>query len=214
MPVDCTDDAFGELADVIIDPHRRSITHLVVQPPGRHDLARLVPIARARIGHEAADRISLTCTVDELNELEPLHESEYLRLGERPADPRWDVGVEAISQMPLSGSLGVNALGAGMEPIAFDPHSTLSFDRIPKGTVEIRRASDVISADGHRLGNVIGLVIERSDQIAELITEHGHLWRKREIAIPISSVDRIESDEVVLAVPYDLVVDLTRGGRD
>ena len=212
-PVDCADGAFGELADVIIDPGRRSVTHVVVQPRERHDLGRLVPIARVRAGPGIADRVALTLTDGQLNELEPLHDTEYIRLGERPSDPRWDVGVEAISQMPLSGSLGVNALGPGTEPTAFDPHATLSFDRIPKGTVEIRRASDVVSADGHRIGNVIGVVIDEGDGIAELITEHGHLWRKREIAIPNASIDRIESDEVILAVSYDLVVALARGER-
>jgi sporulation protein YlmC with PRC-barrel domain len=129
-----------------------------------------------------------------------------VRLGERPLDSNWEVGIQEISQMPLSGSLGVNALGAGMDPIGFDAHGTLSYDRIPKGTVELRRASEVTSSDGHHVGHVVGFVIDDREQIAQLVLEHGHLWGKREISIPIGSIDRIESDEVVLAVSNDELV--------
>jgi sporulation protein YlmC with PRC-barrel domain len=204
-PVDCADDPFGELADVVIDPRSRRVTHLVVQPHERHDLARLVPIGRAHLDLRSNGRVSLDLTVAQLNELEPLHDSEYILLGERPDNPSWDVGVEEISAMPLSGSLGVNALGAGMEPIGFDPHGTLSYDRIPKGTVEIRRESEVTSSDGHHVGHVVGFVIDEQQQIAQLVVEHGHLWGKREIEIPVTSIDRIESDEVVLALSNDEV---------
>jgi sporulation protein YlmC with PRC-barrel domain len=199
-PVHCADDAFGELADLVIDPRTLSVTHLVVQPRERHDLARLVPIGRAQFDVAGGDGIWLKSTVGELNELEPLHESKFVRLDERPVDPCWEVGIQEISQMPMSGSFGVNALGAGMEPVDFDNHGTLSYDRIPKGSVEIRRTSDVTSSDGHHIGHVVGLVIDEMEQIAQLVLEHGHLWGKREITIPIGSIDRIESDEVVLAL--------------
>ena len=49
-PVRCTDEAFGELADVVIDPGTRRVTHLVVQPHQRDEQARLVPVDRARAG--------------------------------------------------------------------------------------------------------------------------------------------------------------------
>lgn len=202
----CADDAFGELADVVIDPSTQRVTHLVVEPHERHDLARLVPIGRAQLDSGSGGRISLDFTVGELNEVEPLHDSAYVRLGERPLTSNWDVGIQEITQMPLSGSLGVNALGAGMEPVGFDAHGTVSYDRIPKGTVEVRRASEVTSSDGRHVGHVVGFVIDERGQIAQLVLEHGHLWGKREIEIPIGSIDRIESDEVVLSVSNDEVV--------
>ena len=44
MPVESTDGAVGEIADVIIEPVRRRVTHLVVQHAHRHEQARLIPI--------------------------------------------------------------------------------------------------------------------------------------------------------------------------
>lgn len=203
--VECSDDAFGELADVIIDPGTRRVTHLVVRPRDRHDLARLVPIGRARLDGPSRGAVSLDFTVHELGELERVHDSEFVRLDERLVEPGWDIGIHEISQMPLSGSLGVNALGAGMEPIGYDAHGTLSYDRIPAGTVELRGESDVTSSDGHHVGHVTGVVIDELERITELVVEHGHLWGKRELAIPVGSIDRIETDEVVLALSNDQV---------
>jgi sporulation protein YlmC with PRC-barrel domain len=193
-PVRCADDDFGELADVVIDPATRRVTHLVVQPHHRHDLARLVPVERARPEGAA---IALDCTVAELNGLEPLHELAYLRLGEFPVDdPNWDIGVQDTLGLPY-----YQAIEA--QPIDYDPHVTVGYDRIPKGEVEIRRASPVSSSDGHHLGQVDGFVVEGDEHISHLLLEHGHLWGKRDVAIPIGAVDRVESDGVVLSLSKD-----------
>ena len=41
--IHCTDGEVGELADVVVDPVKRRVTHLVVQPHGNLGPARLVP---------------------------------------------------------------------------------------------------------------------------------------------------------------------------
>ena len=100
-PVRCTDDAFGELADVVIDPQTRRVTHLVVQPHHRDEQARLVPIDRAQAGETSDATISLGCTVAQMSEFELVRESAYLRLGEVPVeDPDWDVGIEEPLALP------------------------------------------------------------------------------------------------------------------
>ena len=52
----CTDEDFGELADIVIDPIERTVTHLVVQPHRQHHLARLVPITLASAGDDGGRR--------------------------------------------------------------------------------------------------------------------------------------------------------------
>ncbi len=204
-PVRCSDDAFGELADVVIDPETRRVTHLVVQPHRRDEQARLVPIDRARAGETSDATISLGCTVAQMSEFELVRESAYLRLGEVPVeDPDWDVGIEEPLALPPS--TGTGAFDAG--GIDIDPHVMLSYDRIPMGEVEIRRASSVTSADGHHLGHVDGFVLDGEQQIAHLVLEHGHLWGRREVVIPASAVARVETDEVALTLSKDEVGEL------
>lgn len=199
-PVRCTDDAFGELADVVIDPETRRVTHLVVQPHRRDEQARLVPVDRARAGETSDATISLSCTVTEMSEFELVRESAYVRLGEVPVeDPDWDIGIEEPLALPPPA--GMDTLGA----VDVDPHVMLSYDRIPMGEVEIRRASSVTSADGHHLGHVDGFVVDSEQQIAHFVLEHGHLWGRREVVIPASAVARVETDAVVLTLSKDAV---------
>ena len=46
--VRCTDGAYGELADIVIDPLEKRVTHLVVQPEQHDGQRRLVPIQLAK----------------------------------------------------------------------------------------------------------------------------------------------------------------------
>jgi sporulation protein YlmC with PRC-barrel domain len=204
----CADGPFGELADVVIDPGTRCVTHLVVQQHDRHRTARLVSIDRGRAREAAKDRtIALDCSIAEVMGLKTLETVEYVPLGQGPEESsEADVGIEEAFELPPYQSLGVNEFDSGMGPMDMDPHVTVTYDRIPKGTVELRRASDVTSSDGHHVGHVVGLVIEEHGRITQLVLEHGHLWRKREIVIPIGSVDRIQSDAVALTLTNDQAV--------
>ena len=204
-PVRCTDDTFGELADVVIDPISKRLTHLVVRP--RHhegQVSRLVPVELAEGGAEESE-ISLRCTVDEVNRLEAqglesVHRAAYLRLGEFPVeDPDWDVGIQDVLAMPY-----YEADPLGSSPI-YDANVGLTYDRVPKGEVEIRRSSAVTSADGHDLGQVDGFIVDGEGQITHFVLERGHLWRRREVTIPIGAVAKVETDAVTLSLSKEEV---------
>ena len=139
--VHCADAEFGELADVVVDPTTRRVTHLVVRPHNRPDEARIVPVDRAT--NEGA-AVKLSFTVAEVEALDRMHETAYLRLGEFPvADPEWDIGVEEMLGLPYF-------QGIAAEPLEADPHVMYAYDRVPKGDVEIRRSSAVTSPFGTR----------------------------------------------------------------
>jgi sporulation protein YlmC with PRC-barrel domain len=195
--VRCTDAPFGELADVVIDPLARRVTHLVVQPHQDADRARLVPVGRARAD---GDAIALDCSVADVEALEPVRESAYLRVGEFPvADPDWEVGVQDMLALPIYQE--ADGLGTVVDA---DPHVIVTYDRIPKDTVEIRRSSSVTSADGQRLGHVDGFVVSM-DGTVDVVLERGHLWGKREIVIPAASVASVQDDAVTLNLTKDAV---------
>ena len=207
--VRCTDGDAGALADVVIDPTRRRVTHIVVAPHHRHDLARLVPIGRARERPSSGDEpagIALTVSLAELEQFEPLQRSAFLRLGETLIeDPEWEVGVEEILALPYYQSLAPGAVGPGTAALGFDDHITEVYDRIPKDEIEIRRASAVLSADGHGLGHVDGFLVDSDEAISHLVLEHGHLWGRREVTIPIGAVAEIATDEVRLSLSREAV---------
>jgi sporulation protein YlmC with PRC-barrel domain len=189
--VECSDGRYGELADVVIDPVKKRVTHLVVNPHD-DDVERLVPVEL--VAGDGESEISLTCTVAETREFPTVQEYAYLKLGDFPLDdPNWDVGVETVLAMPYyeGGFLG-DAGGTYGAPAG------IVYDRIPKGEVEIRRASAVYGSDGDYLGDVDGFVVDPEDQITHFVLERGHFWGRREITIPISAVEKVETDQVTL----------------
>ena len=201
-PVRCSDGMLGELADLVIDPVRRCVTHLVVRPRHQDTLLgpRLVPIDLSDSGEDGAE-IGLRCTLAEAGKLEPVQELTYLRLNEFPVDdPDWDVGVSDVLAAPYYGPASGQLGGPNIpESVA------VTYDRIPKDEVEIRRSSAVLSTDGHELGQVEAFILDEQDKVTHFVLERGHLWGKREITIPIGKVTQIETDQVTVDLTKDQV---------
>jgi len=74
--------------------------------------------------------------------------------------------------------------------------------------VEVRRASDVTSSDGHHLGKVDGFLVGDDDAITHFVLERGHLWGRREVTIPINAVAQVYTDAVALSLTKDEVGEL------
>ncbi len=194
-PVRCSDGVFGELADLVIDPTNRRVTHLVVQPHREQALAgsRLVPVELADSAGDQS-QITLHCTVHEVSNLEPVREAAFLPLGGFPVDdPDWDVGISNVLAEPYYGA-------GDLAGASYPTNVEMFYDRIPKGQVEIRRASLVVSSDGHSLGCVEAFILDDEDMVTHLVLERGHLWGRRDVTIPIGAVEKIETDQVTLAL--------------
>jgi sporulation protein YlmC with PRC-barrel domain len=195
--VDCKDETFGKLVDVVIDPTSRRVAHLVVEHDRDPWMARLVPVELAEPGDDASGAIALRATVEEVRGLPPVHEVAYLRLDGFPVDdPDWDVGIEEVLALSYYPSYD-------LEPAPID--YAARYDRIPKGEVEIRRASAVNSADGHHLGQVDGFLVDDSQLITHVVLEQGDPWERRVDLIPIGAVARVETDTITLRLTKDEV---------
>ena len=201
-PVLCEDREVGKLADLVVDPVAKRVTHLVVKPHHGAGSSHLVPIELAE-PTEQVGGIVLKCTAQELEALPPVQEVAYLRLGEVPtADPEWDVGVSDVLALPYYDSSGL----AG--PVDAVGDTGIVYDRVPKGEVELRRSSRVMSKDGAYIGDVDGFLVEGENHITHFVLERGHLWGRREVTVPIGAVASVESDVVELSLSKDEIGEL------
>lgn len=192
----CADGATRELVDVVIDSSSSRVTHLVIRPAQHAEDARLVPISLASRAEDGESEISLNCGAADLERFDPVHKFEILRAGERPnEDPKWDVGVEDIVVAPNYAPTAFGDYGGSL-----DSDVTISYDRVPKGEIELRHASSVYSADGHHLGSVDAVVVDDDDRLTHLLLERGHLWWKREVALPAEAISKFESDMLTLGL--------------
>ena len=179
----------------MIDPTSRRLTHLVVERDRESWLARLVPAELAEPGGDSTGAVVLRATAEDVRRLPPVHEVSYFRLDGFPVDdPDWDVGIEEVLALPYYPAYD-------LEPQPTD--YAVSYDRIPKGEVEIRRTSEVDSSDGHRLGRVDGFLVDEDELITHVVLEQGPPWERREVAVPIGAVAQVGTDAVTLRLTKD-----------
>jgi len=192
--VRCGEAVVGKVADVVIDPATRRLTHIVVETP--EEQARLVPAGLVNEETGGDEGVALTCTVEEFGALESIRDFAFVRFDEFPEpDAETDVGVEDVIAMPAYEAVGVGE---------FDSNLGVTFDRIPRGEAEIRRSSPVNSSDGHRLGHAEAFVIAGGN-VTHILLERGHLWGTRDVTIPIEAVKSIETDSVTVSLSKDEV---------
>jgi sporulation protein YlmC with PRC-barrel domain len=182
--VSCSDGPIGKISRVIVDPVAEALTHLAVDPEHRPDLGRLVPLDLVEFGG-AAGEIRLRCTKGEFENLEPAEDTQII-----PAsDAYGGYGAGQVGYMPYygleGGGMAVPGIGGGYGSI--EPQ-VVATDSVPLGEVEIRRGDCVQATDGD-IGRVQGLVIDPgSRHVTHVLLQEGHLWGKKEVAIPISAV--------------------------
>ncbi|HEX2820071.1 MAG TPA: PRC-barrel domain-containing protein [Streptosporangiaceae bacterium] len=186
----CTDGICGKVARMVIDPAARTITHLVVEPKHWSGPGRLVPLD---LIDATTGEIRLRCTLAEFEQLDPAEETQFL-----PGYPDYpDYNPEQVVFMPYYG------LGAGgpMVPLA------VTYDTVPLDEVEVRRGEHVHATDGP-IGRVQGLVIDPdSRHVTHVLLQEGHLWGRKEVAIPIGAVTGVD-DGIRLNLTKQQVQDL------
>jgi len=178
----CTDGVAGEVTRVVVDPVARAVTHLVVEPKGRQGLGRLVPLD---LIDGTGGEIRLRCTLVEFERLDPAEETQFLP-GTRGYEAYGPEQVVAWPWVSLGGTPGVpGEMVSGVS-------ETVTFDTIPLGEVEVRRGEPVHATDG-AIGHVEGLVINPGNyHVTHVLLQEGHLWGRKEVAIPISAVTGVE----------------------
>ncbi len=184
----------GEVRSVVVDPAAREVTHLVVEPPGREGLARLVPMD---IVDTASGQIRLGCTEEEFRNLDPAEETlaEFVPGHDAPVQvlpPGWrDAGWPEVEE-------GSEFLRAG---------ATETVDIVPPDEVEEHSGDRVHATDGD-IGQLRGLRIDAaSRKITYVLLREGHLWGRKDVAIPFDAVARLD-DGIRLSITKQQVEDL------
>lgn len=193
-PIGCRDSELGELADVVLDPGSKRITHLVVRPH-HHELMspRLVPLALAESRGQRAG-LMLRCTLREFDALDPIREFASLPLGPPGVgDPEWDVGKIDVVAPAVPMPMGTSETSYLIEP-------TMVYDRVPKYEIELGRASPVRSCDGHHLGHIVALTIDDKGLLTSFVLERRHLWMRRHFGVPVAAIDGMSTDLVTLSL--------------
>jgi sporulation protein YlmC with PRC-barrel domain len=188
--VSCTDGVAGKVNRVIVDPVAQALTHLVVEPGLGRGPTRLVPLDLV-VGGGDGGPIGLSIAKAEFEQLEPAEETKFIprttsygsfRSGDVLSWPYY--GAAGLGDLDGIGGAG----GAAVEHGSPIPRR-VTYDTVPVGEVGVRRGQPVLATDG-AIGHVQGLVVHPdSGHVTHVLLQEGHLWGRKEVAIPISAVD-------------------------
>jgi sporulation protein YlmC with PRC-barrel domain len=191
--VEGTDGELGRLTDVIVDPVRRRVTHVVVREQTAGARTFVVPVDKITAATRGTVRVA--CSFAELRRLPEFRVTRFV-----PATaPEAQVAVEAEE---VDADLAVSAGTA----LYYTPYVTtddgavaVTEARVPAGELAFSKGARVRASDGHEVGAVEEFVLDpRDETISHVIARAGHLLRAREFAVPLSAVAAASDDVVTL----------------
>jgi sporulation protein YlmC with PRC-barrel domain len=189
VDVHCSDGIGGHSTILILNPVNEKVTHLVVTEKAFPNVRRLVPVDR--IVTSTPGKIQLNCSQAELAKMDPFEETNFIEAGKMesqiPFDRpyvAWPYSINDYMPMPLE------------------------HENIPAGEIAIRRYTPVQAADG-QVGKVDEFLVDpRNDVITHLVLREGHLWGKKDVTIPVSEIEKITGDAVILKLDKKAIAEL------
>ena len=160
---------------VVLKSITEQVTHLVVKERRAPHTERLVPIDL--VVETTPHRIELRCSEQELVEMEPFFETDFVEV-EIPRYP--GPFLVGAYDMPDIERIRVNR------------------EHLPVGELAVHRGARVEATDGH-VGQVDEFLVDPLDEhITHLVLRKGHFWGRKEVTIPVSQIDRLEEETVYL----------------
>jgi uncharacterized membrane protein/sporulation protein YlmC with PRC-barrel domain len=192
LPVDakvfCRDGEAGQVTDVVVDPHARAVTHIVVREGGLAGREFLVPLEK--VSDSSRARVQLTCTVADLSKFPEFTTTRYVPASSPEAQPviaQWEMETWTNSY--------------GYEPIYLpavvypEEQVPIVEDLVPPGELAFQRGARVESSDGQDVGEVAAFVFRLEDgTVSHFVMSTGD---RRELTLPLSTVNPTGTGGVV-----------------
>ncbi len=199
----CSDGSCGEVIRLIIDPAALTVTHLVIGPKHGREPSRIVPLGIVDNGPAG---LTLRCTLAEFGLLDRAEEDDLV---EGAGDDGGFGQAEAVEGYGDAGGMGVggsvSGVGIGLGLGHYAP--TVVHDVVPLGETEVHQGEPVYALDGE-IGRVQGFLVDPGDhRVTHVLLEEGHLWGRKEVAIPMSAVKDVD-DGIRLSITKKQTGDL------
>ncbi|MGB8212536.1 MAG: hypothetical protein WCE68_03150 [Anaerolineales bacterium] len=183
--VRCSDGPAGRSAYVIVNPINQLLTHLVVREEWPPFAEHMVPVER--VEETSPNQIKLCCTREELSKMVPFVIEEYIHV----KFPNYEKWREACLAWPY-------VLSENNSTFEESRYIPLELENTPNGEQAVRRGARVEASDGY-LGQVEELLVNSKNMhVTHLVVREKHLWRNRDVAIPVSEIDHVDEDSVAL----------------
>jgi hypothetical protein len=198
-----TDGEVGHLIWVVADRGSTPwvITHLVVEPTHRSGLGRFVPLSHVTGVDTGSGAITLTDSEKEFAQLDSAEMTEFV-----PGSEAYEAyGPAQLVTRPYYAD-EVNFSGHAVPETAL----TVTADApLPDGDQGVAVHAVAAHATDGSVGHLDGLVIDPgTHQVTHVLLQEGHLWGRKDVAIPLSAVRDLDDDGLQLSVTKQEIGDL------
>jgi hypothetical protein len=177
--VQCSDGDRGKSTNIIVNPVSHQVTHFALEDKKLPDNpTRLVPVKM--VTGTTQKQISLSCSKAEVAKMPPFIVDRLIR--QSASDQAYTSGAAYSSQYVLNDT-------------AYD---NVQEEKIPAGELAVYSGMEMEASDG-KVGKLDELVLDpKSGDITHLLMREGHLWGKKDVAVPVSAYDFADGDTIYL----------------
>lgn len=184
--VQCTDGPCGSSTNVVFDRDTFQVTHVAIKDkklPGNP--TRLVPVEK--VESATHDQITLTCSRDDVAKMDPFTVSQMI-------------------QETGSGTAYSTGDGYGSQYVVNDTgYDAVNVHQIPAGEMALAPGVKIKASD-HTVGKLDGVALDpQSGALTHLLMLEGHLFGKKDVAIPVEDVDFTDGESIYLSIDKDAV---------
>ena len=203
VEMNCTDGKCGQSTYLIINPVSMELTHVVMRTAVAPHTQVIVPLDW--IDESSPKEIALRCTMESAIHLPVFIETEFIELpaplteaDARSSRREQEVPNELpayLTQEDMTTWARVRAHPFVVTTKRFDPDL---LEHLPDGEIAVKRGAEVLATDG-RIGRVDEFIIDpETSRITHLVLRESALLAHREVAVPVSAIDRIYETTVYL----------------
>ena len=187
--IECTDGVCGRSAYVVMNPVFEQVTHVVVKDVSSPGKEYMVPVDF--VTDSTGETIKLRCSKAELEKMDPFNQTTFI-VERVPAENYSTGGPE----------YGGNGSYFYMPYVTRDKtiYVTEENQQTPPGELAVQRGTRVKATDGY-VGKVDEFVVNpENGYITHMVMREGHLWGKKDVAIPLSAIGEQREDTVFLTL--------------
>lgn len=173
----CLDNESGRVTQVLLDPVTERVTHVIVRDDRGPHQEYMVPVKD--VLETSSDTILLDCDREKFAHYDPFISRRFVPAKE-PLDAFTD---DDYIYWPFV--------------VPEDQSYVVNSRNIPAGEIAVHAGEKIVSTDGP-VGVVDEFLVDpqSSGNVTHLVMRHGHLWGRKEIAIPVDAIDHIDDDRV------------------
>jgi sporulation protein YlmC with PRC-barrel domain len=179
--VQCSDSACGKTTNLLVNPVTHKVTHIVLEDKSLGDNpTRLVPVEN--VTSTTQTQITLSCTKDDVAHMKPFITTNFVQ--ESPS------------------GLAYTTRDGYIYPYAINDtaYAPVNERHVPLGELAVHGGMEVEASDG-KVGKLDELVLDNnSGEITHIQMLEGHLWGKKDVAIPVSAIDFCDAKTVYLKI--------------